>query len=381
VHPLIRLGLPPAELRGTIATSVAEALRCVDNRAFARRFHAAMPVPGAPLEAYAYHLLAIESGQHLIAGIRFRGDPPFSFVEVYARDFPIERAETSAAMLDVTRRTFAVFTPSYLRVHVAAGSLEDTVIEQFPGSTDFFTMAGLVRTLQAHPLPPHMDRLQLVPATSTAFYDAYLDAYRDVHAATPSLRDLVPVASRATLEGCLAQGLLFEAVGGGEWAGIIAGRAQTDAGMRGYRVVDEVLAPRYCGRGLGAALQRHFIDALPATDTYVVHGAIHPLNAPSLATAKRVGRTEVMHTHFLNLRTELSFKVVHQRRVAAQSTTCTKTARRISSIVGCDTGASSSHWRKVYRDVDGLPTASSLRPACVSLPRRTDLSRSGGAGL
>lgn len=33
----------------------------------------------------------------------------------------------------------------------------------------------------------------------------------------------------------------------------------------------------------------------------VLHGAIDPSNAPSLATAKRVGRIEVMHTHLIAL--------------------------------------------------------------------------------
>ncbi len=43
------------------------------------------------------------------------------------------------------------------------------------------------------------------------------------------------------------------------------------------------------------------MERLPSGDHEVVHGAIDPANAPSLATAKRVGRVEVMHARFVAL--------------------------------------------------------------------------------
>jgi hypothetical protein len=301
LHSKIKQWIPEDVLVAELSTSIADVLNWVGDEEFAAGFRAAMPVPGATQEDYGPKILTLSNSEALVAGIRFRTDPSFSFVEVYARDYPIGNARTMATMLDHARHMFRVFSPRYLRVHVAAGSTEDQIVEGAHGKTDFMTVAAPVAALQDQCPPPNMERIQLELATSTAFYDRYLAEYEAFHEAVPDLRDLVPVASREALEGSRAESLLYEAYVDGEWSGIIAGRGQTDYGMRGYRIIEEVLSSPRRGCGLGPALQRQFIDRLPAADHQVLHGAIAPSNLPSLAVARRVGRTAVMHTHFIAL--------------------------------------------------------------------------------
>lgn len=301
LHAKIKQWIPEDVLLTELSASVTDVLNQVGDEEFAAGFRTAMPVPGAAQEDYEPRILELEDSGVLVAGIRFRLDPSFSFVEVYARGRPIRSARTLMATVDHVRHMFRVFSPRYLRLHVAAGSTEDRVVQGAPGRTDFVTVAGSVAALQAQRPPSNMERIHLELATSTVFYDRYLIEYEAFHEAVPELRDLVPVASREALERSRTQGLLYEAYVDGEWSGIIAGRQQADYGMRGYRIIEEVLSSRFRGSGLGPALQRHFIDALPAEDHQVLHGAIDPSNLPSLATAKRVGRTEVMHTYFIVL--------------------------------------------------------------------------------
>lgn len=299
LHPEIRRWIPEDRLLAHLSASTADELGRVGDAAFAAGFREAMPVPGATQADYGPKILDIAEHGTLVAGIRFRADPPFSFVEVYARDYPFKNARTITTTLECVGRIFAVFSPRYLRVHVAAASTEQQVVESFPGRTDFLTVAGLLAALQGRSRPPRMERVHLEPATSTDFYDRYLAEYEAFHEASPHLQDLVPVASHDALERSRAQGLLYHAYVDGAWAGVIAGREQTELGMRGYRIVEEVLSSRFRGLGFGPALQRHFIDSLPAEDCQVLHGAIDPSNVPSLATAKRVGRIEVMTTRLI----------------------------------------------------------------------------------
>lgn len=77
----------------------------------------------------------------------------------------------------------------------------------------------------------------------------------------------------------------------------MAGRVDDSGPLSGWQVVDELFETRFRGRGLAAAMQRAFLDTLPAKD--LVWGTIDTRNAPSLATARRVGREIVAGYLFL----------------------------------------------------------------------------------
>lgn len=219
----------------------------------------------------------------------------------YTRDYPLDSEQTLANTLDITREAFEVFSPKYVRVHLPAGQLEDRVIAGPQASTDFITLAGLVSDLQRLSPPPNMERVRLETARSTEFYNRYIATYEEFHRDVPRLRDLVLPTPLDKLELCISQGLLYEVYVDGQWAGLIGAREATDYVWGGYRVVEEILSSRFRGQGLGPAMQRRFIDKLPAGDREVLSGAIDPPNAPSQATAKRVGRVEIMHTRFVAL--------------------------------------------------------------------------------
>lgn len=297
----IKRWVPEDRLQDALASSVAEALERVRDTEHAAAFRAAAPVPGTTPEDYLFRVLAIERDRSFLAGSRYRPEPPFWFVVVYARDFPIERGQTVARMSDAVRRAFAAFSPRYMCVDVAAGHREDRAVSGPSVISDSVTVAGLLSELQRLGPPPNMERVHLELAASTSFYGRYLAEYEAFQREAPHLAASVLPTPLDTLEGCLARRLLYEAYIDGEWAGVIAGREQTDDGMQGCRVVEELLSSRFRGRGFGPALQRRFIDTLPAGDREVLHGAIDPANAASLATAKRVGRIEVAHTRFVSL--------------------------------------------------------------------------------
>lgn len=299
--PQIKRWVPEDRLRTELAGSVGEALGRVHDMETATGFRSAAPVPGTTPEDYLFKVLTIEQDRTFVAGLRYRHDPSFWFVVISARDYPIESAQTLARMRDTVRAAFAVFSPRYMCVDVSPEHSEGQVVMGSSGKTDFVTVAGLLSDLQHLEPPPNMERVHLQRATSTRFYERYMAEYATFHEEAPELRESVLPTPFAKMEQCMAQGLLYEAYVDGEWAGVIAAREQTDHGMRGYRVVEEILASRSRGRGFGPALQRRFIDVLPAGDHAILHGAIDPVNAPSLATAKRVGRVEVMHARFVAL--------------------------------------------------------------------------------
>lgn len=299
--PPIKRWVPEDRLRTELAGSVGEALDRVHDMETATGFRSAAPVPGTTPKDYLFKILATDHDKTFVAGLRYGPEPSFWFVDIYARDFPIESVRTLTRMQDTVRRAFAVFSPRYLRVDIASGSYEADAVTGPSVECDFVTVAGLLSELQRLDPPPKMGRVLLQRGTSTEFYERYMAEYATFHEEAPQLRESVLPTPLDKLEHSMARGLLYEAYVDGEWAGVIAAREQTNNGMRGYRVVEEILASRFRGRGFGPALQRRFIDVLPAADHAILHGAIDPANAPSLATAKRVGRVEVIHTRFVAL--------------------------------------------------------------------------------
>lgn len=293
--------IPGARLRHALARSLADVLDGLTNRERATGFRAAVPVPDATPEDYLLKVIALDRDRTFVAGARFRRNPAFFFVEVYACDFPIDGAQTLGEIVDAARLTFAVFSPPSLLVHVATGGVEERVVAESGARTDFVTLAGPIAALQRRDPPPHMERVTLAPARSAAFYPRYVAAYEDFHATFPHLGNLVHRDSREEIERHISRGPFFEVYVDGEWAGVIAAESATAHGMSGYSIVEEVLAPAHRGRGLAPAMQRRLIDTLPSADDEVLHGTISPENAPSLATARRVGRIEVMRTRWVTL--------------------------------------------------------------------------------
>lgn len=294
--------LPEDDLRAALAAPVVEAVDRVRDRWTPPQVRDSVPVPGTAPEDYGYGAVAVGDEGTFIGGIRFRsGDFSARFVEVYARDFFIENRSTLAAIRDAAREAFKVFSPAAVRVHLGVGGEEERVVSGFGVATEYFTVAGPVCALQRLVPPPGVERVRLEAPRSSSFYKRYLQAYRDVHADRPELEGLVDPEPLEDLERYIEEGFFYEAYVDGRWAGVICAEKSRLYGAHDFEVVEEILAARFRGRGLAPALQRRLIDALPADRNAILYGTIDAPNAPSLATARRVGRTDVMVSRFVDL--------------------------------------------------------------------------------
>jgi RimJ/RimL family protein N-acetyltransferase len=109
------------------------------------------------------------------------------------------------------------------------------------------------------------------------------------------LKGMVGPESREEMKEYLKSGYVFEAYVDDGWAGIIGAASNDKYGVNGFEVIDEIMARQFRGKALAPAMQRHLINQLPSSENAVIHGTIHPSNAPSLATAKRVERVELIN--------------------------------------------------------------------------------------
>lgn len=142
--------------------------------------------------------------------------------------------------------------------------------------------------------PPGAERLRAERATDLSFYEVYAEHYERWNRESPELARHVRPETREALERHMAEGLLFLVRIDGELGGVVACfGGWCERGVRGYRMAEEFLYPAFRGRGLAAALQRACIDELDGSAGEVVFGWIHPLNVPSMRTARRVGRIDV----------------------------------------------------------------------------------------
>lgn len=115
------------------------------------------------------------------------------------------------------------------------------------------------------------------------------------------MTDRATLADAADLRACARAGTFFEVEVDGQRAGVVAAREGRCLAWAGAEMVEEVLEPAWWGQGLGAALQRHLVDALPTQLGPFLWGTIDGVNEASLRTAKRVGRRIVGSWWFVPL--------------------------------------------------------------------------------
>lgn len=298
----VRRWVPEDRLRAGLAGPVAEAVNRASTGWTPPQLEEGVPIPGTTRDDYRYRFVDVGEGKTFVGGIRFRsGDFSDRFVETYARDYPIESAAVLEETRSAARETLRVFSPTRVRVQVPVGGEEERVVSG-PGVTDeYFTVAAPTSHLRRLPPPPHLERVRLEAARNTAFHERYLKAYADVHGERPELRGLVEPEPPEDMERYLKEWSLYEAYVDNEWAGLVGAEGDEIYGLRGYQVVEEVLATGFRGRGLAPAVQRRLIDALPDDGDGILFGTIDAVNAPSLATALRVGRVVVAVSRFVEL--------------------------------------------------------------------------------
>ena len=143
------------------------------------------------------------------------------------------------------------------------------------------------------PPPLNLDRVALVASESLDFYDRYAALYDDIYAERPWARAELRVEDRESLQGCLAENLLFGILIDGVWSGIVAGAHATRGGIAGIEIVDIVLSRAMRGAGLGVSVQWRFAEAVAKRGTSIIWGTIAEANIPMRRTAERAGRVDV----------------------------------------------------------------------------------------
>jgi hypothetical protein len=185
LHPLIREWIPYPSLQKAVEKDVRESLSLVDNDEFATGFQNAMPLPGVPASAYRIRMLEIEPDQHVIAGIRFRPDPAMAFVHVYARDFELTANSQALSLRETLHDSFKMLDPGCMRINTAVDSAEEAILGEFPGTTDFLTVAAPVSFLQQQPSPEHLECIHLQHASWPECFERYSRAYDEFHISSP----------------------------------------------------------------------------------------------------------------------------------------------------------------------------------------------------
>jgi hypothetical protein len=301
-HPLVREwrgnGLE-ADLREDVAASV----RTLGDDAEAQRVAGVMHRVGLPAAGYKGRLLTI-ADLRCIAHIDFP-DPSgdFPFVKIRAASVPPGSIGDCGPISEGMARAFAEFRPRAVRFfHPSHVPLKAPTARG-----DTHLLAARALTMAERPEAAALDRVELRRAASLDFYPRYAAAYEQVLDERPYLQGEVSSESRASLAGCLEEGLLFEVLVDGAWSGIIAARGDMIAGMRGVHVVEIVLIKAARGQKLGPAVHQRFARSVAANDpAAIIMGTIAAENAPSLRTALRAGRLEIGAWHWVDLQLALA---------------------------------------------------------------------------
>ncbi len=253
---------------------------------YARGYAAVAPESGEPPASYLDRWLPLATGGHVLAGPRYLGrDPDLPFVGVSAADrvlVPDDREALGA----LAREHFAPFAPGFVMLTTAdpAGAWPDA-------TSELRQVVGLLGELRRRAQAPA--ELGVAACTDVSCYDAYAAIHAADVARDPDQARRVRVESRADLQELAVQGLVFDVVVDGEWAGIVAAEPGTKGGVRGAVVIELLLDHRYRGRGYGAHLSTLLARSLPMPDDECLIGSIHHQNLPALRSALAAGRIDV----------------------------------------------------------------------------------------
>ncbi len=234
----------------------------------------------------------------LLSGPRaYGGDRTRPFVDVVAWSFdPID--ETHWDRLAAAARGEHRHHGPRLRVRVSPPAAR--ALAAFADvEGDLHVMSERIDRLRARPRPAESGRVAVVPITRDNYYERYRKVHEAFREADPVLRDRVSISSHPSLEVARAAGLLYDVIVDGAWAGLIAARPGRLAGAAGYVVEEEILVAEHRGRGLGAAMQRAFVDRLDGSGGRHLVGTIDVANVASRRTAERVGRREIARYVFV----------------------------------------------------------------------------------
>ncbi|SFO51064.1 Acetyltransferase (GNAT) family protein [Candidatus Pantoea varia] len=242
---------------------------------------------GLPQHTFLQRELTV-NGQRYLTGPRYLGgDLSQPFIEIVARDGPIDYAVADAIM-----QAWQPLKPLQLRILLPASHPDI-------GSTDQLIFLSDPAALAV----PHDEGISLVKAGRkdySACIQAINHAYRASWHMLPHLRDQLMASSRQELREDIAGGHVLLIVWQGMVAGLMICVRRRLTFIEGFQIMDEVIMPAYQGRGLAARAQQRLLQQLHHHygEKALLTGTILPGNTPSLRSAQNAGRRCVLKYQF-----------------------------------------------------------------------------------
>jgi len=242
---------------------------------------------GLPQHTFLQRELTV-NGQRYLTGPRYMGgDPAQPFIEIVARDGPIDYTVASAIM-----QAWQKINPLKLRILLPTCHSDIGLTDQLIFISDPATLAA----------PPDED-ISLVKAGRkdySACIQAINHAYRASWHTLPHLRDQLMASSRQELREDIAGGHVLLIVWQGMLAGLMICVRRRLTFIEGFQIMDEVIMPAYQGRGLAARAQQRLLQQLHHHygEKALLTGTILPGNTPSLRSAQNAGRRCVLKYQF-----------------------------------------------------------------------------------
>lgn len=291
-HPIVTTWVDVAALRGNIQRELRREIEAWTAESKATiRFATSKPIPGATPADYALREIFLDCGSVVIAQIHFYGqDITKPFVRIHAQSRALSATEVVAAVRELAA-TFRVFAPQRVLFHSPQGGVDLTTLPGAEGDQRIY--AGRISELIALPRPRADMALDLQGGDPREYYDEYAAIYDAFWAARPELHGRVLREPIESLVECHETGRCLHARVNGKLAAVVASSPSNFEGLDGWLVREEILAPPFWRRGLGAALQRGLIDSLAGVENGILFGTIDVVNVPSLRTATRCGRVDI----------------------------------------------------------------------------------------
>ena len=269
----------------------------------AEAYRASCALPGTTAADFRNRWLELPGVGHALVGIRFeRGDLARPFIDVVATTKALLTADEHRLLNEPLARHFAPFAPGYVQHFVPSHVALDLAALGGEAAWKQRFLALPIATMRRLPVPSGYERVALTAPPNLDFYPRYVAVYDELHEQRPAHREYAWAETREDLADFAADEALFEVLVDGQWAGIVAGIRNEEQGLRGFVVTEIVLSRAFRGQGLGAAVQRRFVEALPTPEGGIFYGIIHADNRAAIATAKRSGREDVGGYLWLALR-------------------------------------------------------------------------------